>query len=146
MKSKRIQPLLGTLGLISVVFTASQLHAAPLYKVNDSDNLNLTSSWTTISGLINPPGSVGASDALYFNEVNMQGDKTLALGGNLAVGQYINVREGNTYLPHNRMFNTILSAAGVRKGDGSLVDDFGDESLPRGLLDAMVDPSGPAWS
>ncbi|MCB1130639.1 MAG: autotransporter-associated beta strand repeat-containing protein, partial [Verrucomicrobiae bacterium] len=86
MKSKRIQPLLGTLGLISVVFTASQLHAAPLYKVNNSDNLNLTSSWTTISGLINPPGSLGASDALYFNEVNMQGDKTLALGGNLAVG------------------------------------------------------------
>jgi hypothetical protein len=68
-----------------------------------------------------------------------------SLGGNLAVGQYVDVREGNTYQAHNRVFNTILSAAGVRKSDGSLVDDFGDSSLPRGLLDAMVDPSGPAW-
>ncbi len=64
----------------------STVFGAPLYKVNNSDNLNLPSSWTTFSGLLTPPASIGSSDALYFNEVNMMGDKTLALGGNLAVG------------------------------------------------------------
>lgn len=67
-------------------------------------------------------------------------------GGNLRTGRYVDVRDGSAYVPHNRMFNTVLNAVGVRNADGSLVDDFGDSSLPRGQLDAMIDPSGPAWS
>lgn len=87
MKTKRSNHLLAGLTLITAVISTSALQAAPLYKVNNSDNLNLPSSWTTVSGIqLSPPTSIGASDALYFNEVNMLGDKTLALGGNLTVG------------------------------------------------------------
>ena len=72
-------------GAISVVLSSAS-NGAALYKTNNSNNLNLTGSWTDISGLQNAPASVGSSDALYFNEVNMQGDKSLLLGGNLTVG------------------------------------------------------------
>lgn len=39
---------------------------------------------------------------------------------------------------HNRMLNTIATAVGLRKGDGGPVDDFGDASLQRGLIDPMI--------
>jgi fibronectin-binding autotransporter adhesin len=72
-------------GAITVVLSGAS-HGAALYKTNNTGNLNLTGSWTDISGLQNTPASIGSSDALYFNEVNMQGDKSLLLGGNLTVG------------------------------------------------------------
>ncbi len=37
----------------------------------------------------------------------------------------------------NRLFNTVLNAVGVRKSDGSPVDDFGDASLPKGELSGL---------
>lgn len=67
------------------------------------------------------------------------------LAGNLATGRFVDAREGGATVPHNRLLSTILSAAGVRHADGSRIDDFGDSSLPRGFLDAIHDPSGPAW-
>lgn len=61
--------------------------AQAIYKVNNSDNLNLTSSWSTTSGSQSPnPPSIGSTDAAYFNELTMLGTKTVALGGNLALG------------------------------------------------------------
>jgi hypothetical protein len=51
-------------------------------------------------------------------------------GGLLRTGEFIDVsdRKYNT----NRMLNTLINAAGVRKDDSSLVDDFGDPSSARG--------------
>jgi hypothetical protein len=51
-------------------------------------------------------------------------------GGYLRTGQYIDAREtgaraSHGYVPHNQFFNTLINATGVRKPDGSLVDDFG---------------------
>ncbi|MGA9524273.1 MAG: DUF1552 domain-containing protein [Myxococcaceae bacterium] len=58
-------------------------------------------------------------------------------GGYLKTGVYVDVRQNGSTTPHNRLFNTILNAVGVRKADGSLVDDFGDPSLPKGELAAI---------
>ncbi len=52
--------------------------------------------------------------------------------GFLKTGQFIEA-EGYT----NKVLNTIISAAGVRKSGGGLVDDFGDPDAT-GLLDALL--------
>ncbi len=54
--------------------------------------------------------------------------------GFLKTGQFLDVGKvaGNVWL------NTLLSAAGVRKADGSPVDDFGDPSLAKGVASAVI--------
>lgn len=54
--------------------------------------------------------------------------------GYLRQGAFIDVDD----VTHNRLLNTLLNAMGVRKSDGSLVDDFGDPRLDRGQLDAAL--------
>ena len=53
-------------------------------------------------------------------------------GGFLKTGLFLNAGGFN-----NRMLNTIASAAGVRKPDGALVDDFGDP-MGKGLITELV--------
>lgn len=36
------------------------------------------------------------------------------------------------------MLNTLISAAGVRKSGGAPVDDFGDTSLAKGVVDEII--------
>jgi hypothetical protein len=55
-------------------------------------------------------------------------------GGYLKQGSYVDA--GN--VTHNLLFNTLLNAVGVRKADGSLVDDFGDPSLAKGQISALL--------
>ncbi|MBL8945265.1 MAG: DUF1552 domain-containing protein [Myxococcales bacterium] len=55
--------------------------------------------------------------------------------GFLRQGEYIRLPEETN---HARMLNTIGSAAGLRKTDGSFIDDFGDPGLPRGVLDELL--------
>lgn len=55
-------------------------------------------------------------------------------GGYLKQGQYIDAGR----VTHNQLFNTLLNAVGVRKADGSLVDDFGDPSLKPGQISGML--------
>ncbi len=55
-------------------------------------------------------------------------------GGFLKTGQYIDA--GN--VTHNKLLNTIISAVGIRNGDGTLYDSFGDASLQRGVIQAMI--------
>jgi hypothetical protein len=38
----------------------------------------------------------------------------------------------------NKMLNTLMTAAGVTKDDGSPTDDFGDESLPNGIFSELL--------
>jgi hypothetical protein len=64
-------------------------------------------------------------------------------GGFLKTGQYWSANgttsaSASGTVPHNRMLNLLINAAGVRRADGGLVDDFGDPSLPKGALDALV--------
>lgn len=61
-------------------------------------------------------------------------------GGFLKTGQYVDAAagSGDDYLPHNRFLNTIGAAVGCKNESGAPLDDFGDPSLPRGLVDAML--------
>ncbi|EYF05118.1 DUF1552 domain-containing protein [Chondromyces apiculatus] len=54
--------------------------------------------------------------------------------GFLKTGQYVN--GGNS--ANNKLLNTIGAAVGCRNADGQLLDDFGDPSLERGLLDDLI--------
>jgi hypothetical protein len=55
-------------------------------------------------------------------------------GGFLKTGHYIDA--GN--ITHNRLLNTIISAVGIRRSDGELYDSFGDPSLAKGVIPAMI--------
>jgi hypothetical protein len=55
-------------------------------------------------------------------------------GGYLKTGHYIDA--GN--VTHNKLFNTIINAVGIRNDDGTPYDSFGDPSLQRGLIPAMI--------
>jgi hypothetical protein len=58
-------------------------------------------------------------------------------GGFLRTGQYLELTPGNTTPNHGRLLNTIGSAVGLRKSDGAFIDNFGDPSLNRSVLDEM---------
>jgi hypothetical protein len=55
-------------------------------------------------------------------------------GGFLKTAQFVDL--GGTTL--NRLLNTLLTAAGVRSASGGPVEDFGDPSLPPGLVSEIV--------
>jgi hypothetical protein len=56
-------------------------------------------------------------------------------GGFFKTGQYLNLKVQN-----NKFLNTVATAAGVRKTDGSPLDDFGDPGLAKGLISEIVAP------
>lgn len=61
----------------------------------------------------------------------------LSVGQNttyLKKGQFADVGSVKT----NQMLNTLLNAVGLRKTGGAPVDDFGDASLPKGVVSAIV--------
>jgi hypothetical protein len=61
-------------------------------------------------------------------------------GGFLKGGAYVDAAagSGDDYLTHNRFLNTIGAAVGCKNESGGPLDDFGDASLPPGLVDAML--------
>jgi hypothetical protein len=54
--------------------------------------------------------------------------------GYLKTGQYLDV--GN--VTGNKILNTLLNAAGVRKANGAIVDDFGAPQTAGGVVSAMI--------
>lgn len=54
--------------------------------------------------------------------------------GLLRTGRFVDVGD----VTHNRLLNTLISATGLRKPDGGLVDDFGDPSLEGGVLAELL--------
>ena len=55
-------------------------------------------------------------------------------GGFLKTGQYIDAGD----VTHNKFFNTIINAVGIRNEDGSYYESFGDSSLSPGVIPAMI--------
>ncbi|HEY0715149.1 MAG TPA: DUF1552 domain-containing protein [Polyangia bacterium] len=55
-------------------------------------------------------------------------------GGFLKTGVFVDANHAK----NNKILNSLISAAGVRKADGAPVDDFGDAELPKGLLTEIV--------
>ncbi len=56
-------------------------------------------------------------------------------GGYLKTGQFVQVPDKTM---NNKLLNTLITAAGVRTQAGGPVEDFGDPSLPKGLLTEIV--------
>lgn len=56
-------------------------------------------------------------------------------GGFLRTGEYIRLSDDDN---HARLLNTIGSAAGLRKEDGTNIDDFGPADRPRTVLDELL--------
>ena len=91
--------------------------AAPLYKVNNTDDLNLLTSWSTTSASQTPnPGALDPSDIWYFNELTMLGSKTVSLGGNLAIGGI-----GLDYATSNTANDLVINAGGTLTLNGATV-------------------------
>jgi len=59
-------------------------------------------------------------------------------GGFLKQGEYVRIDAAEFEPTHHRLLNTLGSAVGLRKTNGDLLDNFGDPSLPRGLLDQLM--------
>jgi hypothetical protein len=62
-------------------------------------------------------------------------------GGYLKQGSVVSVANDpatKKKTTNNKLFNTLLAAAGVRKEGGAPVDDFGDPSLPKGGIAELV--------
>jgi hypothetical protein len=56
-------------------------------------------------------------------------------GGFLQTGQFVQLPAMTS---HNKLFNTLLNAVGVRKPGGEWVDDFGDPELQTGWIPEIV--------
>lgn len=54
--------------------------------------------------------------------------------GTLRTGEYVDAGG----VTHNKLLNTLLTATGHRTEEGGPIEDFGDESLEGGLLDAAL--------
>jgi hypothetical protein len=54
--------------------------------------------------------------------------------GSLKTGTFIDLAKK----PNNLMLNTLLTAVGVKKADGSPTDDFGDASLKKGVISEIL--------
>lgn len=60
-------------------------------------------------------------------------------GGFLRQGEYIRIDGGDdSRRNHARVLNTIGAAAGLRKPNGDLIDDFGDAGLERTVVDELI--------
>lgn len=65
---------------------------------------------------------------LYRTELSAVSHRSYLKGG-----QFVDVKATT-----NQMLNTILTAAGVRKSGAAPVDDFGDASLSKGVISAII--------
>lgn len=60
-------------------------------------------------------------------------------GGYLKTGAYVDAKGGaKDSMTHNRFLSTIGAAVGCKNAQGAPLDDFGDASLPKGQVDAML--------
>jgi hypothetical protein len=60
-------------------------------------------------------------------------------GGFLKTGQYVDAAGGaKELMRHNHFLSTIGAAVGCKNESGGPLDNFGDPSLPTGLVDAML--------
>jgi hypothetical protein len=101
------------------------------------------SSYTTPTGtLLDEGASIWLSDVATGDHSGNNLPYVVAgsAGGYLRTGAYVDAAagSGDNYLTHNRFLNTIGAAVGCKNQSGAPLDDFGDASLPRGLVEAML--------
>jgi autotransporter-associated beta strand protein len=106
---------------VCVALATVESRGQAIYKINNTNNLNLTTSWSTTSGSQTPnPASIGSTDAAYFNEATMLGTKTVALGGDLALGGL-----ALDFVTSNNANNLTISAGNTLTLNGTTLDGGG---------------------
>ena len=86
-----------------------------LYKTADAGDLNLLTSWSLVNGAQAPnPTSFTPSDTWYFNEVTMQGSRTVALGADITLGGL-----ALDYVTANTDNNLVISAGNTLTLNGA---------------------------
>ncbi len=81
----RLATLLAAGAFVHGLVVPGAASAVVIYKANNDDALNLTTSWwTTDTGTTNP-ASIGSTDTLWFGS-GMGATRTLSLGGDLTTG------------------------------------------------------------
>jgi autotransporter-associated beta strand protein len=132
MKPKFSRSVVFSLGAFAASFLGSQhLGATIIWKAGNDDNLNqITSWWTGEAGTTNP-GSIGTSDTLRFGGSGQGASRTLALGGNLAVGALrldnqtgapnynVTINSGNTLTLNGNNDYTAGNAQGIVLNSGT---------------------------
>lgn len=90
---------------------------------------------------------VDAGVSVWLNDLAVGDQHTLTglpyviaggAGGFLRQGEYLKLAGGAEARTHARLLNTLGGAAGLRDGDGELIADFGDPTLPRAPLDELL--------
>ena len=123
----------------AVIENAFELHRQ-IDRIHAADFLHLCE---LLSGVNTPTGPlIDQGYAVWTNQVSTgwhrHDNQPFVIvgsgGGYLTTGRYVDA--GKVKL--NRMLNTLLTAAGVTAAGGGPVTDFGEPSLPGGLIDSMV--------
>lgn len=110
--------------LFATISWVCPIMAAPLYKNDNAQNLNLLTSWSTTSGAQTPnPLLLDPADVWYFNDATMLGSKTVALGGDLTIAglgldNTTATSPGNTYNVVISSGNTLTLNGGAVSGTG----------------------------
>jgi len=109
-----------------LVIVCGSARAATIYKASNDDNIDLTTSWwTTATGTTNPT-SIDTADTLWFGS-GMGSTRTVALGGNLAVGA-IRV-DNNTGTPN---YAATISSGNTLTLNGN--NDYTITQAPQGVV------------
>jgi autotransporter-associated beta strand protein len=98
--------------------------AAPLYKIDNTNDLNQFTSWSTTSGAQTPnPVAFDSSDVWYFNDATMLGSKTVSLGADITIAG-IGLDNTTTAVPGNT-FNVVISSGNTLTLNGSTISGTG---------------------
>lgn len=98
--------------------------AAPLYKVDNPDDLNLPTSWSTTSGAQTPnPESLSPADVWYFNDVTMLSSKTVAINADITIGGL--ALDNTTATAPGNTFNVAISSSNTLTLNGASVSGTG---------------------
>lgn len=120
---KFTSPPIFTCSMVAATLMTTCAFAAPLYKANNSDSLNATTSWSTTSGSQTPnPSSFDVSDVMYFNDLTMLGSKTVALGGDMTIA---GIALDNTIGTSTNVYNVVITAGNTLTLNGGSISGTG---------------------
>jgi fibronectin-binding autotransporter adhesin len=113
---------LGT-AAFSAIALSSSAFAVPLYKVDNSDILNLLTSWSTTSGAQTPnSASFDPADVWYFNDATVLGSKSVSLGGDITIA---GLGLENTVGTSTNVYDLVISSGSTLTLNGGTISGTG---------------------
>ncbi len=117
-----MKKLLVGLMVLSLFVLAGGAQAAAIYKINNSNDLNLTSSWSTTSGSQTPNPAALGTDRWYFNDLTMLSSKTVSLGGNMIIE---GIGLDNTTAGSTAAYNVVINSGSTLTLNGGSISGTG---------------------